>query len=250
MESINNITEKDFPWIISVQVGKLKYFESKTLSAHENRQCLTGFYKEPVAGKIWAGNSNLSDDSQADLENHGGTDKAVLAYSADHYPVWRKELSLPDLPNGGFGENLTIVGMTEETVCIGDTYVIGDVLLQVSQPRRPCWKISRRWQIDDLADRVKNTGRIGWYFRVLKEGFIENGLPVVLLERPYPQWTVERSYEIMKNRRSDTPAAQKLATCNLLSVNWRTKLVETKRWDTIRKGIKGFVHKFKIDKIV
>src|SRR5574337_951989 len=115
MESVNNITEKDFPRIISVQVGKLKYFESKTPPAHEKRQCLTGFYKEPVAGKIWVGNCNLSGDSQADLENHGGADKAALAYSADHYPVWLKELSLPDLPYGGFGENLTIVGMTEKT---------------------------------------------------------------------------------------------------------------------------------------
>ena len=250
MNNNNNLKEYNIPSVISVQIGKLRNFDGEPRSNHAKQQCLTGFYKEPVEGKIWAGNCNLSGDSQADLENHGGTDKAVLAYSADHYPVWRKELSLPDLPNGGFGENLTIVGMTEKTVCIGDTYAIGDVLLQVSQPRRPCWKISRRWQIDDLADRVKNTGRIGWYFRVLKEGFIEMGLPVVLLERPYPQWTVERSYEIMKNRRSDTPAAQKLATCHLLSVNWRTKLVETKRWDTIRKGIKGVVHKFKIDKIV
>lgn len=250
MESVNNITEKDFPRIISVQVGKLKYFESKTPPAHEKRQCLTGFYKEPVAGKIWVGNCNLSGDSQADLENHGGADKAALAYSADHYPVWLKELSLPDLPYGGFGENLTIVGMTEKTVCIGDTYAIGDVLLQVSQPRRPCWKISRRWQRDDLADRVDKTGRIGWYFRVLKEGFIETGLPVALLERPYPQWTVERSYEVMKNRRTDTPTARKLAACHLLSVNWRTKLVETKRGDMIKEVVKGFVHKFKIDKIV
>lgn len=250
MNEISELREYSLPSVVSIQIGKLRCFDSKPDSGGVKQQCFTGIYKEPIDGKVWVCTCNISGDNQADLKNHGGADKAVLAYSADHYPVWRKELSFPNLPYGGFGENLTISGMTEKTVCIGDVYALGDLLLQVSQPRRPCWKISRRWQRDDLADLVDKTGRIGWYFRVLKEGFVENGLPVVLLERPYPQWTVECSYEIMKNRRSNISDAQKLAKCHLLSMNWRTKLVEPKRWDTVRKGIKGFVHKFKIDKIV
>ena len=85
---------------------------------------------------------------------------------------------------------------------------------------------------------------------MLKEGFIETGLLVVLFERPYPQWTINCAYGVMKNSRSDPQAAQELAACHLLSVHWRTKLVETKRWDIVKEGVKGFVRKFKIDNIV
>ena len=189
----------------------------------------TGFFKEPVEGNIWLGRCNLSGDGQADLKNHGGTEKAVLAYSADHYPVWCIEMNLPELPYGAFGENFTIEGLTEKTVCIGDTYIAGDVRLQVSQPRQPCWKISHHWRIKDLAERVKSTGRIGWYFRVLNEGYVKRGLPLILLDRPFPQWTVARASEIMHHRHEDWQAAAELASCPLLSMNWRKTLSSSKR---------------------
>lgn len=120
----------------------------------------------------------------------GGPEKAVLAYAADHYPLWRSELEPLELPYGTFGENFTIAGLTEETVCIGDIYIIGGAIVQISQPRQPCWKLARRWQVKDLVIRVPANGRTGWYFRVLKEGYIEQGVPVILLDRPYPQWPI------------------------------------------------------------
>ena len=135
-------------------------------------------------GRVFVGRTNLVGDGQADLENHGGIDKAVLAYSADHYPKWRRELSLPDMPYGAFGENLTISGLSEESVCIGDTLRIGTVTFEVSQPRQPCWKLARRWRMHELTGLVVRNGRSGWYLRVLEEGWIEASMPVMLIGPP------------------------------------------------------------------
>ena len=130
-----------------------------------------------MEGKVWLDRCNLFGDGQADLKNHGGHEKAVLAYSVDHYPDWRIELNHRELPYGAFGENFTIEGLAEKSVCIGDTYVAGDVRLQVSQPRQPCWKISRRWQIKDLAEEYNPQGVLDGIFgysrkALLSEGFI------------------------------------------------------------------------------
>lgn len=199
-------------------------FKLEDTQNRPNSQWTTGFFKKPIEGLIWLGKYNLSGDGQADLKYHGGLEKAVLAYSADHYPSWSIELGNLELPYGAFGENFTVSGLTEETVCIGDTYAVGEAHLQISQPRQPCWKISRRWGIDDLEARVKITGRTGWYFRVLKEGYIEPGLPLILLDRPFPHWNIAYTYRTMLRRDEDPHAAIQLASCPLLSANWRSML--------------------------
>ncbi|RMD61489.1 MOSC domain-containing protein [Candidatus Parcubacteria bacterium] len=193
------------PRLISIQVGRPRQLGIEGAPDPMDRPWVTSFFKDPVDGPVWLGLTNLAGDGQADRENHGGPDKAVLAYAAAHYPLWRSELGRPDLPFGAFAENFTIEGLTEASVCIGDVYAIGDVRVQVSQPRQPCWKIARRWRIKDLTARVRETGRTGWYLRVLAEGYVEPGLPVTLIERPYPQWTVARATEIMHRRRESTP---------------------------------------------
>ncbi|UJS16110.1 MAG: MOSC domain-containing protein [Candidatus Jettenia sp.] len=212
------------PYILSIQVGRPKIVNIETGSLVSENSWLTGFFKEPVEGRIWLGKSNLSGDGQADLKHHGGADKAVLGYSADHYTAWHNEIVSVKLPYGAFGENFTVKGLTEESVCIGDMYAIGDSQLQVSQPRQPCWKISNRWRIQDLAERVKLSGRTGWYFRVIYEGFVERGLPLILLDRPFPQWTIACANKIMHSRYEDKDAAAELASCHLLSTNWRATL--------------------------
>jgi len=189
-----------------------------------DRPWVTGFFKSPVTEQVWLGRTGLAGDGQADGKNHGGPDKAVLAYAADHYPLWHAELNRSDLSYGAFGENFTIAGLSEETVCIGDVFAIGPVRVQVSQPRQPCWKIARRWRIKDLTARVLSTGRTGWYFRVLVEGYVRPGLPVALIERPFPHWTVARASEVMHRRRDDPAAAAELAACPLLSASWRRSL--------------------------
>src|SRR5690606_6199783 len=109
-------------------------------------------------------------------------------------------------------------------VCIGDTYEVGGAVVQVSQPRQPCWKLARRWRIRDLAARVQETGRTGWYLRVLREGEVTAGDSLRLIDRPYAEWTIARANEIMHERRDDRDAAGALAACPLLSASWRETL--------------------------
>ena len=173
------------PTLRSIQIGKPQNYGSESAAETHDKPWTTGFFKTPITGPIFVGRTNLTGDGQADLKHHGGIDKAVLAYSADHYPRWLADIG-KDLPFGAFGENLTIAGLSEERVHVGDIYQIGEVLFEVSQPRQPCWKLARRWRMNELVPMVINNSRTGWYLRVLKEGPIEAGLPVKLLERPNP----------------------------------------------------------------
>jgi MOSC domain-containing protein YiiM len=189
-----------------------------------DRPWRTSFYKYPVDGARWMGTTNIEGDAQADTKAHGGPEKAVLAYSADHYALWKKELPDVELGYGGFAENLDIAGLSESTVCLGDSWQIGDAVVQVSQARQPCWKISRRWRVPDFALRVQQTGRTGWYLRVLHEGEIAAGLDITLLERPHPDWTIARCNEVMHVQKNDRNLAAELASIPELALSWRKTL--------------------------
>ena len=212
--------------LLSIQVGLPRRLGGTGPSGATDRPWRSGYVKEPVSGSIWLGRTNLVGDGQGNLKVHGGPEQAVLAYAAAHYPRWRGELGRPDFPHGAFAENFTVAGLDEETVCIGDTFAVGDTEIQVSQPRQPCANISRRWGIADLTARVQATGRTGWYLRVLKEGNVASGLPVVLLDRPCPDWTIARTHRVMQGRRRDRGAAAELAACPFLSPRWRAVLAE------------------------
>src|SRR4051794_41964899 len=108
--------------IVSIQVGTARTYSNDVAADGKSRAWTTAFFKSPIPGPAHAGEMGLSGDQQADRENHGGLDKAVLAYSADHYAYWRAHLNLPDMPYGGFGENFTIEGVDETGVCIGDQW--------------------------------------------------------------------------------------------------------------------------------
>ncbi len=205
--------------IISIQVGLPKWIRS----GEPEKLWLSGIFKEPVKEPVWLGKTNLSGDGQANLEVHGGPDKAVLAYAACHYPFWSKELGL-DLSHGAFGENFTIDGLNEKKICIGDIYAVGEAVVQITQPRQPCWKLSRRLGIKDLVARVHISGRTGWYFRVLKEGYVEKGLPINLIERPFPEWTISSAYEVRFSPTAGLNSILSLANCPLLSQRWQTAL--------------------------
>lgn len=214
--------------ILSINVGKpatVKRGGGTSAKANKpqpgtEKTWLTGFGKQKVTGPIRLRSRNLDGDGQADLKHHGGPDKAVCVYSIEHYPAWRDELQL-DLMPGAFGENLTIVKLNESCVCIGDTWAVGDAVLQVSQPRQPCWKLSRWWGIDGLSVRVQQTGRTGWYLRVLTEGTIEAGMTIQLVERFHPEWTIEAANLIMHRDRENIRAAESLANLPQLSDSWR-----------------------------
>jgi MOSC domain-containing protein YiiM len=212
--------------LYSIQIGSPKnYGHDGAVDLHD-RPWTTGFFKTPIEGPVFVGTTNLDGDGQADLKNHGGIDKAVLAYSADHYPKWRFELGMPDMPYGAFGENLTIAGLSEETVCIGDILHIGTVTFEVSQPRQPCWKLARRWRMYELTGLVVRNGRTGWYLRVLKQGWIEARMPVLLIERPNPDWSIARANEILHHRKKDLPVTLELADVPRLADSWVEELRE------------------------
>jgi len=210
----------------SIQVGTPKNYGSEEAVDAHDKPWTTGFFKAPIAGPVFVGVTNLVGDGQADLKNHGGVDKAVLAYSADHYPKWRDELTLPDMPHGAFGENLTIAGLSEESVCIGDIFRIGPVIFEVSQPRQPCWKLARRWRMHELVRLVVHNGRTGWYLRVLEEGCIEAGMPVEPIDRPNPAWSIARANRILHHCRTDLPLTLELAAVPALANSWVEELRE------------------------
>jgi len=210
--------------VISLQVGLPRTVKSGEDTGHVNEVWTTGFFKNSTPASLWLGRLNLEGDGQADLENHGGPDKAVNVYPCEHYPYWAQTIGLKNLHSGGFGENFTVEGLLENEVCIGDIFEIGESLVQVSQPRQPCWKLARRWRVKDLAIRVQETGRTGWYFRVLREGHVQVGKRLRLVERHHPNWTVSAANEVMHRRTNDRKAAQELADCVSLSSRWREKL--------------------------
>jgi MOSC domain-containing protein YiiM len=209
--------------LVSIQIGRPRTLESPNFSGGIKRWT-TGIFKETVAGPVTLHFTNLDGDGQADLVNHGGVDKAVNVYAIEHYPYWREKLDIPSLANGAFGENFTTEGLLETEVCIGDTFTLGEALVQVSQPRQPCWKLAMKWHVKDLALQVEQNGRTGWYFRVLKEGQVSGGDELKLTERPFPQWTIEAANQIMHHRPEDLSAAAKLAACPLLSLSWQETL--------------------------
>jgi MOSC domain-containing protein YiiM len=131
---------------------------------------LTAIFKSPVAGRVAVRANNIAGDSQADLSVHGGTHKAIYSYSDEHYTYWRDQLPEVDFVPGMFGENLTTQGLTEESVNIGDRFRIGSAVLQVTQPRMPCYKLGIRFGRPDMVKRFWASGRSGIYFSVVEEG--------------------------------------------------------------------------------
>jgi MOSC domain-containing protein YiiM len=210
--------------LLSIQVGMPHTVGQRDAADPMDQLWTTGFFKHVIAGPVWLGSLNLNGDGQADLQNHGGPEKAVNVYPSEHYSYWEQTLGLTNLPSGAFGENFTTRGILESDVCIGDVFEIGDALVQVSQPRQPCWKLARRWRMKDLALRVQDTGRTGWYFRVMREGLVQPATTLTLIERPFPEWTVATANTVMHHRTEDREAARSLQACRLLSERWRATL--------------------------
>ena len=217
------------PQIISLQVGLPTERQYDNNSDGEGKVWRSAIFKAPVEGAVYLRKENFDGDRQTDLKNHGGPDKAVLMYAASHYDYWRRVLPHLDWVYGGFGENLTVTDMNEDKVSLGDIYAIGDVRIEVSQPRHPCWKLARRWQQRDLTARVQRNGFGGWYVRVLEEGSVEAGQKLTLLERPYPEWTISRVFDIIYNLDRDVEESFALAHCPAYARQMRAMILQRLR---------------------
>ena len=207
--------------IDSIQIGRVLTEGDPASRGFADRQWTTGFYKLPVTGPVELTRGGIEGDGIADLRVHGGPDKAVLCYAASHYQSWANEYPQLSWSPGALAENLTLSGVDESNVCIADRYRIGDCQVEVSQPRQPCWKIARRWGIKTLTKEVAQSGRTGWYLRVIETGQLQAGQTAELLERPNPQWTVARANDVMFGREVDRMASMELMAIDGLSDDWK-----------------------------
>ncbi len=183
----------------------------------------SGIDKHPALGPWRIGFEGLEGDAQADRVHHGGPEKALHHYAFDHYADWAGEIGDHPLLGapGAFGENLSTHGWTEADICIGDVFRFGSALLQVSQGRQPCWKLNRRFGRNDMALRVQNSGRTGWYYRVLEEGAAEPGDALAHLERPCPDWPLTRLTRLLYRDMREREALSAMAALPELAQGWR-----------------------------
>jgi MOSC domain-containing protein YiiM len=210
--------------IESVQIGQVRTFGVPGAEDPMDQVWTSAIRKEPVDGPLWAGRDGLSGDHQYDRKGHGGPDRALLMYPAEHYPRWRAEWNRKDVGPGGFGENLTVSGLDEYTVCLGDVFLASDVRLEVSSPRTPCRNLTRRHRVPGLVKTIHENDRSGWYLRVLQEGWLEAGTAMTLVDRPFPQWTIARAAAVKRHRHDRPEEARLLAACPALIGEWREGL--------------------------
>lgn len=222
--TVNNKVIKKRMKLFSLQVGTPKKFGHEDATDLMDKEWTSGIFKEPIEGPVFAKQTGLVGDGQADLKNHGGPDKAINAYPREHFVYWKEQLGLECLP-GAFGENFTTQGLLETDAFIGDVFKIGEIIVQVTQPRQPCWKLARKWRVKNLAALVQKTGYTGWYFRVLNEGKVVAPDEFELLERPHPEWSVAKANNIMHNMKTDWDASLQLGSCPALSKSWASSLI-------------------------
>lgn len=189
----------------------------------------TGIFKEPVEGDVKVGKLNLAGDRQADLKVHGGENKAVYAYPAEHYDYWREQLPSMKLSWGNFGENLTIIGLREDTLFVGDRLRFGSAVLEVTQPRMPCYKLALRFQRDDMIKRFLASRRSGFYFRVLEEGELAAGSVFEFLSRDAHQVSVTDIVSLYIDHPRDPELLQRALRVDALPESWKAWLRERAR---------------------
>ena len=203
--------------VLGVCVGRIRPMRAR------DRVHQTAFVKEPSAASVLVGTLGLEGDEH-EFPAHGGPDQALLMYSVDHYPFWREESGIEPVPPGAFGENLTVTGLTETQVCIGDTLRIGEVVAQVTSPRAPCYKIGLRFDRRELPVRMQETCRTGYLLRVIEGGLLHSGDTMRLISRPADTVTVAEAARVRNRDRDDWEAVARVAVLPDLAAGMRTTL--------------------------
>ena len=203
--------------VASLNVGlpKREIFNGKSIT--------TGICKEPVSGPLTLKKLGFDGDGVADTKNHGGVDKAVCVYSLDHYPYWEETLGIR-LPPAAFGENLSVSNLEEDNVCIGDVFQLGTAMVQISQPRQPCNTLAARYGRTDLVKLVIHSGLSGFYFRVLQEGIVEVGNPLILKDKHPQEVSVAFAHHIYHNDRKNREGIEAILAVSALSESWQGSL--------------------------
>lgn len=211
--------------VLAVSVGRTRQLPWR------GRHVSSAIGKTPVNEAVSVGPLGLTGDEQADRVHHGGPDKAVLAYASEHYSAWCEQVGSLDYP--AFGENLTTTGLLEHDVVLGAVYRIGTAVLQVSQPRQPCYKLAVFHQRPDMAVLTQQTGRTGVYFRVLQPGAVRAGDGITLISQPEHGITAGETHRVLNIDRHDREAARRLlAHPDVLPERWQR---------TLRKRLDGLL---------
>ena len=159
--------------LLSVNVGLPRDIPWRGKTVH------TAIWKDPVQGRRMVRRLNIDGDGQGDLKGHGGEHRAVFVYQIDSYRYWQERLGRSDFTYGQFGENFTVEGLSDDEVCVGDRYRIGEALFEVTQPRVTCYRVGIRMNEPQMAALLTSSGKPGFYFRVLQEGEVETGDEIV-----------------------------------------------------------------------
>jgi MOSC domain-containing protein YiiM len=202
--------------VVSVNVGLPRevIWRGETIS--------TGIFKQPVQGRVAVRRLNLDGDRQADLTVHGGPDKAIYAYPAEYYHFWREEFPDIELPWAMFGENVTVEGLLDDTVHIGDRFRMGSAGVMVTQPRVPCYKLGIKFGRDDIIKRFLASGFTGFYFSVLEEGEVAAGDAITLIERDEHRVKVSDITRLYAQDKSNVEALQRAVELEALAEDWRS----------------------------
>ncbi|RJE90209.1 MOSC domain-containing protein [Paenibacillus sp. 1011MAR3C5] len=203
--------------LASLQVGQPQLLQ------HGAKQVLSGIFKSASEEARKVHVLGIEGDGQGDTVHHGGPDKAICAYFVDRYPYWSEHFGRP-FQNGAFGENFTLSNWTEDQIHIGDIVAIGHTVLQVSQPRQPCYKLGLRNGLPELPALAQQTGYTGFYFRVLQEGTVKAGDSVVIVERHKARLTIADANRVMYKDKSNMKAIQTLLDIAELAASWRDQL--------------------------
>lgn len=212
--------------VISLQIGKVKSYGDKKSSEFLEKYWESASFKEVVNDKVWAGKLGFKGDEVADRVHHGGAEKAIFANSYQNYEKWTEFLKVKHLSFGALAENLTVSGLHESNVCLGDIHKIGSALLQVSQPRKPCYKISKKHNNKKFTDEIYTSGLTGWYYRVLEEGFIqaENDIQIVFSEEPKISILEANMAFAHPDEKRDT--LNKILTISSIAPSYRTSILK------------------------
>lgn len=206
--------------IISLNVGRPQ------LVLRNDEPVSTGIFKSPVEGRVMMRTLNLDGDRQADLTVHGGPEKAVYVYPSEHYEHWKQQFPEMELPWGMFGENLTVTGLSETEVHIGDKFQIGDAQVMVTQPRMPCYKLGIRFGRTDIIKKFLVSERTGFYLSVLKEGEVGVGDEIVSLEKNESSVRVVEVTRLYSSEKANKELIRKALATEALTEDWREFLQE------------------------
>lgn len=188
----------------------------------KGKSVTTSIFKVPVEGRVKLKTLNLDGDRQSDLTVHGGVHKAVYAYPSEHYDYWRRELGRTELPWGMFGENLTVDGLFEDELNIGDRVRIGTAELTITQPRLPCYKLAVKFGRDDIIKRFLESRRTGFYFAVLKEGDVGAGDSIEFISRDANELKVAGVTRLYLDGQDDLEGLQRALRVDALPESWKT----------------------------